>query len=103
MPGTRGPGRGDRITGARYPRMGLPPGATVDGWSGPRIRVRSCADMAKKTKSARTAKPRARRERRFEPQASARPGLVYVMGAVGAAAMGAGAWEQFGPLLSDAG
>jgi hypothetical protein len=59
--------------------------------------------MAKKTKAARAAKPRARRERRFEPQASARPGLVYVLGAVGAAAMGAGAWEQFGPLLSDAG
>ncbi len=59
--------------------------------------------MAKKTKSARTAKPRPRRERRFEPQASAKPGLVYGLGALGAIAMGAGGWEQFGPLLSDAG
>ena len=57
--------------------------------------------MAKKTKSAKAAKARARRERRFEPVASARPGLVYSLGAIGAAAMGAGAWEQFGPLLSD--
>ena len=59
--------------------------------------------MAKKTKSAKGTKPRARRERRFEPVASARPGLVYSLGAIGAAAMGAGAWEQFGPLMSDAG
>jgi hypothetical protein len=58
--------------------------------------------MAKKTKSPRNAKPRARRERRFEPQVSARPGLVYVLGAVGALAMGVGAWEQFGSILSDA-
>ena len=58
--------------------------------------------MAKKTKSAKTAKPRPRRERRFVPASTARPGLVYSLGALGAAAMGAGAWEQFGPLLSDA-
>jgi hypothetical protein len=63
----------------------------------------STAAMAKKTKSAKAPKPRARRERRFEPLASARPGLVYSLGALGAAAMGAGAWEQFGPLMSDAG
>jgi hypothetical protein len=59
--------------------------------------------MAKKTKSAKAPKPRARRERRFEPRSTAQPGLVYALGALGAAAMGAGAWEQFGPLLSDAG
>jgi hypothetical protein len=59
--------------------------------------------MAKKTKPTKAAKPRPRRERRFEPQANARPGLVYLLGAIGAAAMGAGAWEQFGPLFSDAG
>jgi hypothetical protein len=59
--------------------------------------------MAKKSKAAKGSKPRARRERRFEPQASARPGLVYVLGAVGALAMGGGGWEQFGPLFSDAG
>jgi hypothetical protein len=58
--------------------------------------------MAKKTKSTKAAKARARRERRFEPLATARPGLVYSLGAIGAAAMGAGAWEQFGPLFSDA-
>jgi hypothetical protein len=58
--------------------------------------------MAKKAKSTKGAKPRSRRERRFEPAASARPGLVYSLGAIGAAAMGAGAWEQFGPLFSDA-
>jgi hypothetical protein len=59
--------------------------------------------MAKKTKSAKAAKPRGRRERRFEPRSTAQPGLVYSLGALGATAMGAGAWEQFGPLLSDAG
>jgi hypothetical protein len=59
--------------------------------------------MAKKTKSTKAGKARTRRERRFEPVASARPGMVYSLGAVGAAAMGAGAWEQFGPLFSDAG
>jgi hypothetical protein len=58
--------------------------------------------MAKKTKSAKAAKPRPRRERRFLPVSGARPGLVYSLGALGAAAMGAGAWEQFGPLFSDA-
>jgi hypothetical protein len=61
----------------------------------------STAAMAKKTKSAKGPKPRTRRERRFEPLASARPGLVYALGGIGAAAMGAGAWEQFGPLMSD--
>lgn len=57
--------------------------------------------MAKKTKSTKAPKARTRRERRFEPVASAQPGLVYSLGAIGAAAMGAGAWEQFGPLFSD--
>jgi hypothetical protein len=56
--------------------------------------------MAKKTK-AKAAKPRPRRERRFEPRANARPGVVYSLGAGGALLMGAGGWEQFGPLLSD--
>jgi|CZKU01.1.fsa_nt_gi hypothetical protein len=60
--------------------------------------------MAKKTKSAKgAAKARPRRERRFEPRASAQPSVVYVFGAAGALLMGAGAWEQFGALLSDAG
>jgi hypothetical protein len=59
--------------------------------------------MAKKTKSAKASKQRPRRERRFEPQSSARPVPVYLLGAIGALAMGAGAWEQFTPMLSDAG
>jgi hypothetical protein len=61
--------------------------------------------MAKKTKSAKAkgTKARERRERRFEPQASTRPGVVYVVGALGAIAMGAGAWGQFGSLLRDGG
>jgi hypothetical protein len=58
--------------------------------------------MAKKTKSPKTPKPRARRERRFEPQVNAKPSLVYVLGSVGALAMGAGGWEQFGSVFSDA-
>jgi hypothetical protein len=59
--------------------------------------------MAKKTKSAKAAKARPRRERRFEPRANARPGVVYLLGAGGALLMGAGAWEQFGPLMTDGG
>jgi hypothetical protein len=58
--------------------------------------------MAKK-KSAKAAKARPRRERRFEPRANAKPGVVYLLGSAGALLMGAGAWEQFGPLLSDGG
>src|ERR1700722_18212111 len=52
--------------------------------------------MAKKTKSTKREKARERRERRFEPQARANPRGVYVAGAVGAMAMGAGAGGQFG-------
>ena len=48
--------------------------------------------MAKKTKE----KKRERRERRFLPLSTSSPLLVKVLGAVGAAAMGAGAWGQFG-------
>jgi len=55
--------------------------------------------MGKKTKSAKAAKPRERRERRFDPHASTNPRLVYVLGAAGAILMGAGAWGQFGALL----
>jgi len=58
--------------------------------------------MAKKNKSAKNARPRERRERRLLPRASASVALVYVVGAIGAVAMGAGAWEQFGALLLDA-
>jgi hypothetical protein len=62
--------------------------------------------MAKKTKAERREKRekiRERRERRFEPMASADPRVVYLIGAVGALAMGAGAWGQFGALLHDGG
>jgi hypothetical protein len=59
--------------------------------------------MAKKNKSSKAAKPRERRERRFEPASAASAQLVYVLGAVGAAAMGAGAWETLAPLFRDDG
>jgi hypothetical protein len=58
--------------------------------------------MAKK-KPAKREKPRERRERRFEPRPTTNPILVYVLGGLGAVAMGAGAWGQFGPLLHDGG
>jgi hypothetical protein len=56
--------------------------------------------MAKK-KPAKRAKARERRERRFEPRATTNPLVVYVLGALGAIAMGAGSWGQFGYLLQD--
>jgi hypothetical protein len=56
--------------------------------------------MAKK-KPAKRAKARERRERRFEPRATTNPLVVYVIGALGAVAMGAGSWGQFGYLLQD--
>ena len=59
--------------------------------------------MGKKTKSAKAGKPRERRERRFDPHASTNPRLVYVLGAVGAILMGAGAWGQFAPMLVENG
>jgi hypothetical protein len=59
--------------------------------------------MAKKTKSAKREKPAERRERRFEPQASTNPKIVYVAGALGAMAMGAGAWGQLGSLVREGG
>jgi hypothetical protein len=59
--------------------------------------------MAKKTKSTKGPKARERRERRFDPQASAQPVVVYLVGAVGAILMGAGAWEQFGYLVHEGG
>jgi hypothetical protein len=59
--------------------------------------------MAKKSKSAKASRPRERRERRFEPRAATNPSLVYLVGAVGALFMGAGAWEQFAPFMRDSG
>lgn len=59
--------------------------------------------MAKKTKSGKREKARERRERRFDPIASASANIVYVVGAVGAIAMGAGAWGQFGSAIRDGG
>jgi hypothetical protein len=55
--------------------------------------------MAKKTKSAKRAKTRERREQRFEPRASANPLVVYLLGGIGAIAMGAGTWGEFGSLV----
>jgi hypothetical protein len=57
--------------------------------------------MAKKSKSAKNVRPRERRERRLLPRASASLSVVYLVGAVGSMAMGAGAWAQFGALLRD--
>ncbi|MGD0528179.1 MAG: hypothetical protein ABSE49_23800 [Polyangiaceae bacterium] len=59
--------------------------------------------MAKKTKASKREKTRERRERRFEPQGSTSARVVYPVGALGALAMGAGAWEQFGPLVHEGG
>ncbi len=59
--------------------------------------------MAKKTKTAKKARPRDRREHRFEPRPNTGPGLVYILGGVGSAAMGAGAWAQFGSAIVDRG
>jgi hypothetical protein len=59
--------------------------------------------MAKKSKSAKTAKPRGRRERRFQPRAGTSPSVVYLVGAIGALAMGAGAWGQFAALWREGG
>ncbi len=59
--------------------------------------------MAKKSKNAKGAKPRERRERRFYPRPSASPTVVYVLGAVGAVAMGAGAWEEGGAFFREGG
>jgi hypothetical protein len=54
--------------------------------------------MAKK-KSPRKDQPRERRERRFEPLATTKPWIAYALGAVGAVAMGAGTWGQFGAAV----
>jgi hypothetical protein len=60
--------------------------------------------MARKTKTAkRGGKPRERRERRFEPHTSTSPAVIYVLGALGAAAMGAGTWGEFGASLREGG
>jgi hypothetical protein len=57
--------------------------------------------MTKKNKSPKNTRPRERRERRLLPRANASVSVVYLVGAVGAAAMGAGAWEELGPMLRD--
>jgi hypothetical protein len=59
--------------------------------------------MAKKAKSSRRDKPPDRHERRFQPQPSASPWVAYVLGALGALAMGAGVWEQFGSTFREGG
>jgi hypothetical protein len=58
--------------------------------------------MAKKAKSSKRERA-IRQELRFEPRPSANPATVYLLIALGALAMGAGAWEQFGPTVSDSG
>ncbi len=51
--------------------------------------------MAKK----KHGKPRERTERRFVPQTTASPMLVYAIGAIGALLLGAGVWGQFGNAI----
>jgi hypothetical protein len=58
--------------------------------------------MAKKSKSAKRDKPRERKERRFDARSTIGPALPYGLGAVGAAAMGAGVWGVFGAALTGA-
>jgi hypothetical protein len=56
--------------------------------------------MAKSSESKKSGKARAaRRERRFEPKSTHSPALVKSLGALGAAAMGAGAYGQFGHMM----
>ena len=57
--------------------------------------------MAKKTKNPKRGKERERREQRFEPHTNTSPTIVYVLGALGALAMGAGTWGEFGNLIRD--
>jgi hypothetical protein len=59
--------------------------------------------MAKKTKTSKREKARERRERRFDPQGATSSRIVYLVGAIGAVAMGAGAWGQFGALVHEGG
>ncbi len=60
--------------------------------------------MAKKAKSTvKREKPRERKERQFEPAAMVSRSTVYWVGGPGAALMGAGAWGQFGSLMSEGG
>jgi hypothetical protein len=59
--------------------------------------------MAKKIKVAKREKRAERLERRFEPRASTSRAIVYLAGALGAIAMGAGAWGQFGSLVHEGG
>ena len=46
---------------------------------------------------------RARRERRFEPRANVNPVVVYLLGGLGAVAMGAGTWGEFGSMVRQGG
>jgi hypothetical protein len=59
--------------------------------------------MAKKTKAGGRERPRERCEQRFEARPNATPLVSHGLGALGALAMGAGAWGQFGSLVTDAG
>jgi hypothetical protein len=52
-----------------------------------------------KGKKAKSSAKRERRERRFLPESAGNPLLVKVLGGVGAASLGAGAWAQFGRSL----
>lgn len=56
--------------------------------------------MAKGTKKAKSARVKERQERRFLPKPTTNPDVVKVFGGLGAAALGAGIWAQFGHALT---
>jgi hypothetical protein len=60
-------------------------------------------NSAKRGKQGRQGKERVRRERRFEPRANASPLVVYLLGGIGALAMGAGSWGEFGSMVRQGG
>jgi hypothetical protein len=57
--------------------------------------------MASQKPKKSKAQKRERRERRFEAQSSHNPLLVKILGALGAVAMGAGTYGQFGPAMQE--
>jgi hypothetical protein len=59
--------------------------------------------MAKTGKSGKGGRTRERQERRFAPLPSTNPMVARVVGGLGAAALGVGAWAQFGHDLLDNG
>jgi hypothetical protein len=55
--------------------------------------------MAKEKKKSKSGTKRERRERRFLPQSTGKPIHIKILGGLGAAVLGVGAWAQFGHAL----